>query len=622
VSTTTVVPLKRTLGGLTTFMAPAHGPVRAALTFRVGWVDEQLPQHGITHLLEHLILAPLGPPSFTFNGTTGPERVTFICEGTDEQVAWFLTSVAAHVRTLPEHHLELEKNLIRTEACHRTPGVAGRHDLWRWGVQGHGLGCVDELGLDRLTADDLRAWSRSYLTADNAVLWTTSSRVEPLDLARGSRRPVAAPAPWRPHPMPSSFELAGTRVSFSAEVPRGHWAGLLGQLLTRRLLARLRYQQGISYSAEWDVAPIGADSRRLLVSVDGLPDRMQAVATGALHVLHELATTGPTRDELAELAASFRSRRERPEFVLSELERVADDHLTGTPSRAPEHLEAELAALGPQHVAGFVTSMASSMLWSLPPGVVVPGVASAPSTSETRIPGQRFEPARGQVQSSYVQVSDEGLTWVWEGTDPRSVSIRWDECAAVVAYPDGSRRVVGSDGSTVTLFPERWDRWDQLKAAVEGRVPSGRWAPQRDDLERETPRPPLIKVTRTSDAAWITIGAGLLFFTGLLTVTSQMSGLDLTALLVLLPFVGLSCLPFWTVARRRARTRAGTEPVRVRRYRGVASWPTRFVTLALIASSAVCVLAAVGHVWFGAVLAMGATGRAAHELSRRRARAG
>ena len=41
-------------------LATPDGPVAAGITFRVGYADETLARHGITHLTEHLALYRLG----------------------------------------------------------------------------------------------------------------------------------------------------------------------------------------------------------------------------------------------------------------------------------------------------------------------------------------------------------------------------------------------------------------------------------------------------------------------------------------------------------------------------------------------------------------------------------
>ena len=311
--------------------------------------------------------------------------------------------------------------------------------------------------------------------------------------------------------MPSFFPLDGTRVTLSAELPFGHWAGVVGHLLAKRMLDRLRYSEGISYSTDYDVTSVGRDVRRLLVTVDGLPDRMQQVADGAVDVLDELARAGPTAEELAEVVTNFERQQEGATAVMAELARLSDDFLTGRPSRPASALREELRALTPAQVVGFVAAMRPSLLWSVPPDVSVPGCSPASSQSERRVTGSRWTPPRGQLQTSYVDVSDEGITFVAEQAGA-CVTVPWTECTALVAYDDGTRRLVGRDGFAFTLFPERWDRWDQLRAEVDRRVPAGRTSRQRTAPNREAPRPPVVEVTGTSDGAWITLSVvGLLF---------------------------------------------------------------------------------------------------------------
>ena len=66
-----------TVDGVPTLFAPAAGPLRAGLTFRVGRADETLARSGITHLIEHLALFHLNMADYHFNGSTGPVTTDF-----------------------------------------------------------------------------------------------------------------------------------------------------------------------------------------------------------------------------------------------------------------------------------------------------------------------------------------------------------------------------------------------------------------------------------------------------------------------------------------------------------------------------------------------------------------
>ena len=156
---------------------------------------------------------------------TSAERMTFYCEGTADQVAWFLDSVAADRRDLPLPHLDVERRLLRAEAGHRSSGLAGLHDLWRWGAQGHGVGAYEEFGLAHLTPEKVQEWAARFLTAENACLWTTGAPPVSLVLPRGEFRPAPTPPNWRGTPMPGVFNADVTTVSFWPSCVRANGPG-------------------------------------------------------------------------------------------------------------------------------------------------------------------------------------------------------------------------------------------------------------------------------------------------------------------------------------------------------------------------------------------------------------
>ena len=67
--------------GIPVLHAPRPGPVAAGLVFRVGQADETLPQHGITHMVEHLALHRQGVGDIHHNGATGDVVTHFVVRG-------------------------------------------------------------------------------------------------------------------------------------------------------------------------------------------------------------------------------------------------------------------------------------------------------------------------------------------------------------------------------------------------------------------------------------------------------------------------------------------------------------------------------------------------------------
>jgi len=576
-TSTAAVPQQTSIGGVRAFFAPVDGPVHAALTFRVGWADETLAAHGVSHLVEHLVLAPLGQPTFSWNGMTSAERMTFYCEGTADQVAWFLDSVAANVRDLPLTHLDVERRLLRAEARHRSSGLAGLHDLWRWGAQGHGVGAYEEFGLAHLTAEKVQEWAARFLTAENACLWTTGALPVSLKLPHGEFRPAPTPPNWRGTPMPGVFNADVTTVSFSAELREGQWAGLVAWVLEQRLMSRLRYTDGLTYGVRTNVVSVAVEKRRLIVCIDELPNTLDGVVRGAAEVVALLAQHGPTTEELQTFVALFQQAVSGPTAVVGDLVRLTDSTLDDRPLRSPQSLLAELEAVTVEQVRDSVVAMGRSMLWCVPGGVPVPGVPAAPDSSAHRVSGLRFTPPAGQLQNTFVDVSDAGISLVDERVGGLAATIVWSQCTAALGYDDGSRVLFGRDGFNIRLYPERWGRYDELRVYVDRHLPAGCWAPQGPAPERSQPQPLLVEQTATSSSVWMILAGALWVFALVLFGAAFTDGVDPLLASLGIGLVALGALPAVHVVRRRNRRAAGLEPTRARRYRGVDVWPTWLV---------------------------------------------
>lgn len=594
--------LTTSIGGVRALWAPVDGPVRAALTFRVGWADETLPQHGLTHLVEHLVLAPLGQPSFDWNGRTTADTTTFYCSGRPEEVAWFIGAVAESISRPGLDGLEVERRLLRTEAQQRGGNLAALHDLWRWGARGHGQAGFDEYGLTSVDGGDVRAWLARYFTVNNAILWVAGGSLDGVELAlpEGVARPASTPGS-RATATPRSFNADVSTVSLSGEVAVGRWAGLVAWLLQRRLMARLRYDEGVTYGVQTDVTDCGPDTRRVLVNIDALPGQLAQAATGAAEVLAELAAQGPTADELGTWHVGLTGTLNQPDAVVLDLARRAHDALLGRPERSMDEILAEAAQLTPEGLRAAFSDMADSLLWCVPAGVVVPGVVPASEGSAERVSGSRYRPPIGQLQTQYLEVAHEGITWVADDTRHLVITIRWTDCVAVLAYDDGSRVIIGADGYRIALYPERWARYDQLTAALSRLVPPAAWSVQGRADPRPEPAPPVMTREPISSSVLLIL-AGSLWLTALLLVGVRLGEHDPGTLVFALLVAIVGALPARHVRRRIVRRRQGLEPpTRTRRYVGTAVWSSQALAGGL-GASALAVLAGVAAGSGGLVL--------------------
>ena len=182
--------------GVPTFWSPHDGELRAGLVFRVGQADEPLPQRGITHLIEHLVLHAAGPAYDHVNGEVDATTTTFRVHGSPERVTEFITAVCRSLRDLPFGRVPVENQVLRTEAATRAAGYAAQLLVWRYGAVGYGAPGHDEYGVGHHDPDQLRRWVARWFTRGNAVLWLVGGPPPAgltLDLPDGRR--ISPPPP-------------------------------------------------------------------------------------------------------------------------------------------------------------------------------------------------------------------------------------------------------------------------------------------------------------------------------------------------------------------------------------------------------------------------------------------
>ena len=135
--------------GVPVFWTESGDEMLAGLVFRVGRADESLARGGITHLVEHLALYPLGVDGGKhYNGQVDAVTTTFVRRGRPEEIAEFFRAVCVNLRDLPTERLEREKQVLRTEAGGRRPGMTGPLFIERYGADTYGLPSYREYGIN------------------------------------------------------------------------------------------------------------------------------------------------------------------------------------------------------------------------------------------------------------------------------------------------------------------------------------------------------------------------------------------------------------------------------------------------------------------------------------------
>ncbi|GAA4987905.1 M16 family metallopeptidase [Kitasatospora paranensis] len=436
--------------GIETVLAPMSGPLRAGLMFRVGRADETLATAGITHLVEHLALHRHGLADFHYNGATAATETHFLVQGTPAEVVSYLNGVCAALRDLPLDRLDVEKEILRTEAAGR--GTGSRLPLWRHGAQSYGLLAFPEFGLHRIGAEEVTDWAAEWFTRQNCVLWITADELPEglsLTLPEGERR--AAPEATSALPQsPAYFTGEEAGVVLHAVVERSTAAQVFADLLGRALFRELRQEGGLSYQAAGDYSPRDGGSAVVTAVADALPAKREAVLGGFVDVLAALRMGRIEPAELDSVRNRALEELNSHETEAAGLPGLARDLLLGRPAVDRDRARAAVEALTVADMRRVAGEVWDAALLMTPSGTSADwaGFHAAPTTSGERVAGRHW-PSLAREGFGIV-IGDDGVSMV--GPDGQA-TVRYDACAAVLTLPDGARRLIGTDAITVDVEP-------------------------------------------------------------------------------------------------------------------------------------------------------------------------
>ncbi|MEU1839441.1 insulinase family protein [Micromonospora chersina] len=481
--------IRREVDGVPALFVKAGGPVRAGLVFRVGRVDEPLPLAGVTHLVEHLALYRHGLMDHHANASVGSTVSHFYTAGTPAEVVAFFQQLCASLADLPVARMEVEKEILLTEAAGRSNGVNANLPLWRYGAQGHGQVSYAEFGLHRVTADDLRDWAAEHFTRDNAVLWVAGNDVPAdlrLDLPAGARRPLPPPTSAL-QSTPAYYHAAANGVVMDTVVRRGTAAQLFAAVLERALYRQLRLESGVSYTATTDYSPRGDDMATITAYVDALPQKKAAALHGFVDTVKLLARSGVAQEELDAVRTMALASLDDPDFEMARLPTAAVDLLTGQPLFTAAELGDRLRSVAAADVTAVAAEAYARALLQVPYEVSADalGLAAAPTTSESLVAGRRY-PSRGDDGLTLV-VGDDGVSLVTKAG--HALTVRFADCPVRLRWPDGASTFIGADGISVAVEPTLYRVDDAALAALDRAVPDVRTVPMPERSPDHIPRP-------------------------------------------------------------------------------------------------------------------------------------
>jgi predicted Zn-dependent peptidase len=477
------------VGGVPAYWpAGAGAPHRVALGFRVGYADETLPEHGITHLVEHLALFALGRRLYDTNGVVDGTSTIFYADGRPDELAEFLRDVTAALHDLPRARLDAEKRVLLAESAGRSSSFPERLKWLRWSETSHGLADVKELGLRRVTAPDVDAWAASWFTAANAGLWLNGPPPDDLALALppGERRLPSAPAAVAELELPAWLAegRGGLGLTFVAP-PTGLATAL--ETAHERLIDRLRDERGILYDIDGEGVPVG--THRIYAALLAACDDAHAVEVSdeLIAVVRELAADGPTPEELERSAERVRRDFSDPAAIEPRLEAELFGELHGRPPRTAEESIARADALTAEQCA-------ATLAEALPTALLVVPAALAGRIPDGFKPWQRVDPpARRPAGPAFrekptsscphgsceIVVGADQLYWS-AGDDSAEVSIPYDRLVAVVANAADERHLIAPLYGGLRFTPCAYEDRDGLLAELRRHVPETRFIPPDD----------------------------------------------------------------------------------------------------------------------------------------------
>ncbi|HEX6354064.1 hypothetical protein [Actinophytocola sp.] len=463
--------------GVPVLWADAPGPLTGTIVFGVGARDESFRTIGITHLVEHLAMSTLPRVHYEHNAAVDLDTTEFYAAGKPQHVVEFLAAVCTALAELPLDRIEKEAGVLAAEGGHVTHPTAAILLNRRFGANGPGLALWEGPGYDRLSAEQVTEHVQKFFTRANAVVTLTGPPPEGLRLPLpDGERPVrvapqlvdAGHANWAAEPSPApGLALLGPA--------RDAGAVLAMDVLRERLMETARREQGISYDV--DGAHVDHDTTRAdrLIWLDAREGQEAQAATILWQTAQDLATNGPTAEELAFAVEGLRHMFDDPRAPFGELENAAYARLFGFPYRTSAELLANAEQVLPAQIAATLTESLRTALLTVPEDVELDlglPLGGCPRT-DTVPPGREFRPPRlarlvnKQARAARLILSDSGVAIVDGDGDVHHVA--FTEVVGVRSEEDG-RILFGRRGCVVPVLRSLFGGVEPVIEAVDRAV--------------------------------------------------------------------------------------------------------------------------------------------------------
>jgi hypothetical protein len=465
--------------GVLCFYVDMGRPASAAhLIFRHGLADEPLPETGWLHLLEHLALLDRESLSRPISGQVSMLLTRFAAFGGPHEL---VTNLGALCRWVAEPDFRLlarERGVLQARA-HQAHDPLTRSFTWRYGARGPGVTSYHEVGALRATPELLaeRAWQ--VFNAENAILVLDGPPPADLKLPLpgGHYLPPAAAEPVVRR-VPAAYRDIGG-LTLSGVVSRTHEATFLPAILERSVHDGLRQQTGGAYAPWSSTAEV--DDQHLVIGggSDVVPEILGNVAAAGLDVIHRLAREGVPRAWVEEAVQQRLTRLDSPAALADVALEAAYAALSGRVPLTHEELLDQLRHTDPGRVDNAASELEASLLVGLPEDAKLPRGLELVSFPDTEPAGEGKRHTHVNWPAALSTFSaDATLAEKVNGATASAMSIA--DVVGLFRWRDGTRRLVGQDGTVLEMEARQWTNGEELAAALDEAVPDELHIPMPD----------------------------------------------------------------------------------------------------------------------------------------------
>ncbi|MBC3760865.1 hypothetical protein ACUN7V_16445 [Quadrisphaera oryzae] len=480
-------PRELVVDGVRVFHQPGPSKTRAVLFFGVGLQDESFETIGLTHLVEHLVMAQLPKSHLDANATVTVDHTAFYAHGRPDEVGAFLRRVCTALADLPLDHLDREKDVVATEASVGADLTTAAAWAARYGFAGAGLVVTPGYGPLVHTAQGVAAHVAAHFTAGRAAIGVLGPLPEGLELPLrpGGPSPADASAPRRfPRPRlgdgPEWVEDApspGVALLLDGLDPDDHAVRVAQTLLAERLEEVERNHAELTFSVVSETVD-GPDGDVFTLAVDGPEDSAGEAARLVWEQLGDLAANGPAQAELDDVLRAYADRVDPTDEDVAENEpfRLAAETAIGVAAGRPgatalAQIAAGVARTTREDVRDLLATAARRALLVVPEGARLPESAQqvapisrrpwCPEVAELP-PGRQLRPPlwRRLARTCADRTLVLGEHSIAQRDETGIVhEVRWEDVVGVVEKDGGPGVVVlGLDTCHIWVHPHCYGR--------------------------------------------------------------------------------------------------------------------------------------------------------------------